>query len=117
MLPKKFRLQKFEEIKKKGKLFQFPLFGGLVLPQKEKNNSRFAFVVSSKISKKATERNRAKRLLSEAVRSFLPKIKSGFDVVFFAKKLIVGKEFVEIKNEVERIFKKANLLDVEKSDS
>ena len=43
--------------------------------------SRFAFVVSNKVSKRATERNRLRRQLREIVRHWLPTVASGYDVV------------------------------------
>jgi len=112
MLPEKFRLQDFgeiEKVKKEGKLIQNPLFGLLVLKREDNGLSRFAFIVSLKISKKSTKRNRAKRLLSEVVRSFLPEIKDGFDLVFLAKKSIIDKSFWDIKKQVEIILKKGGL--------
>ena len=43
--------------------------------------SRFGFSISLRVSKKAAERNRIKRVLSEAVRKELQNIKPGYDVV------------------------------------
>ena len=113
MLPKKFRLQDFgeiEKVKKEGKLFQNPLFGLLVLKRKDNGPSRFAFIVSLKISKKSTKRNKAKRLLSEALKGFLPKIKKGFDLVFLGKKAIIDKSFWEIKKQLELVLQKGGLI-------
>ena len=50
-----------------------------------------------------------KRLLSEAIINLTPKIKPGFNVVFLAKKGIVGKDLAEIKEEVRKVFHQANL--------
>lgn len=116
MLPKQNRLSlktEFNRIKKRGKLFQGKLFSLLVTDQRQKTKDqgpKFAFIISKKIHKRATKRNRARRLLSEAIRFFLPKIKEGVDGVFLAKKPIIGKEFVEVKTEAEEILKNANLL-------
>lgn len=71
--------------------------------------SRFGFIVSKKISKKAVERNRVRRLLSEAVRQLLAKIMSGYEVIFLAKKAMVGRGFEEILEEVKRVFRKVGL--------
>jgi len=113
MLPKKYRLNDFweiERVKKGGRLFQSSSFGVLVFYGNEKQNSRIAFVVSLKIAKRSVERNRAKRLLSEAVRGFLPLIKPGYDLVFLIKKNLIGKNRQEVEKEVERIFKIGKLI-------
>lgn len=47
--------------------------------------SRFAFVVSTRIDKRAVARNRIKRLLRESVRHLLPQINTGFDVIILVK--------------------------------
>lgn len=49
------------------------------------NYSRFGFVVGVKLFKKANKRNKAKRLMREAVRLNLGKIKSGFDIIIGVK--------------------------------
>ncbi len=52
-------------------------------PQRDAKSPRIAFVVGLKFSKKAVTRNRAKRILREAVRSHLQKFPPGYDGVFF----------------------------------
>jgi len=114
MLPKKSRLdlkKDFPEIRRNGKLLRGRLFDFLF--QKLAADffpPTFAFIVSKKIDKRAAKRNRIKRLLSETVRNFLPQLKPGIKGVFLAKKEILEKNFAEIRNEVEAIFKKENLL-------
>ena len=73
--------------------------------------SRFGFVVSKKISKKAVERNRVKRLMSETIRLTEEKIKPGFDVVFISKLGIVNKSLEEVKESVEKLLKRSGLLE------
>jgi len=113
MLPKKNRLdlkREFLQIKKSGRIIGGESFNFLF--QKKATNfcpPVFAFVVSKKIEKKATKRNKIKRLLSEAVRSFLIQIRPGVKGVFLVKKEILGKNLTEIKTEIENIFKKENL--------
>lgn len=117
MLPKQNRLPlrtDLVRVQEKGELFQGRLFSLLVSKsagqQVSKQPSRFGFIISTKIHKRATKRNRSRRLLIEAIRGLSSKIKPGFDCVFLAKKAIVGKELGEIKGEVERLFKKGKLL-------
>jgi len=123
MLSKRNRLPlktEFVRIRRDGKVFQGKLFSLLVVDQRLTTNNqrpKFAFIISKKIHRRATKRNRAKRLLSEAVRIFLPQIQGGINGVFLARKSIIGKEFWEIKSEIERIFKKANLLKNEKTSA
>jgi len=63
-------------------------------------------VVSKKISKKAVERNKIKRLLSEAIRRNLGEVKEGYRMVFLSKKEILGKSLGEIEEEVRRVIGK-----------
>ena len=82
----------------------------LVSQSPKKQSSRFGFIISTKIHKRAVKRNRAKRLLSEAIFALSPKIKPGFDVVFLAKKKIVEANLEEVKIEVKRLFAKAGMV-------
>lgn len=112
MLTAKNRLtgrRNFEKIKDEGNLYKGKAFGLVVLKTEKENPSRFAFIVSTKISKKAVERNRVKRKLKEAVRQLLGKINNGFDVLFLAKKSLLDKTDKEIKEETEKLFKEAGI--------
>ncbi len=91
------------KVKKEGKLIPGRSFSLLVKKRDDENFPRFAFIISKRIHKRATKRNHARRLLVEAVRAFLPKVKPGFDFVFLVKREIVGKKLPEIKKEVEEI--------------
>ncbi|MCK4799872.1 ribonuclease P protein component [Candidatus Parcubacteria bacterium] len=108
MLKKEFRLRKqkdFENVFDKGVYFS----GKYLMLKAVENNlpfSRFGFVVSKKVSKKAVERNRAKRLMSESIRLSQEKIKSGFDIIFVSRAGIVGKNLEEIKESMEKLLKR-----------
>jgi len=111
MLPKENRLKKkkdFKEVFKKGKGFRKDF-----LFLKIKNNSfkkiRFGFIVSREISKKAVIRNKIKRRLREIIKKELSKIKPGIDGVLIAKKGIEKKDFLEIKEVVFQLLKKAKI--------
>ncbi|MBU1164592.1 ribonuclease P protein component [Patescibacteria group bacterium] len=111
MLAKINRLAKqkdFDHVFKRGKsVFSANL--KLRFVRNELKNSRFAFVVSNKISKKATVRNRIRRQLSEIVRTNLTTIKKGNDVVVVVKQTILKKDFEQITNELLTNLKKAKL--------
>jgi len=112
MLRKKFRLKKkkdFAEVLKKGKsrrenfLILKILKNDLIL-------TRVGFVVGKKISKKATVRNKIKRRLREAVKTYITKINSGYDLVFLAEKGIEEKSFYEIEKVVKSLLEKIKIL-------
>ena len=113
MLAKKHRLTGrsiLEEVKKEGSLYQSDSFGVLVRERKDNEPSRFAFIVSTKISKIAVVRNKAKRKLREAVNSKIEKVAKGYDVLFLAKKTTLEKKNTEIGKEVEKVFQESGLI-------
>lgn len=114
MLPRQHRLSEkdFPAVKKEGHKILGPLFGLLIKEDQgeERREPEFGFIVSKKIDKRATVRNKVKRRLDQALFSFLSKIKPGMKVVLLAKKSLVGKKFSEIKAEMVRMLKKGNLL-------
>jgi ribonuclease P protein component len=113
MLAKKYRLTGssiLEEVKKEGTLYQADSFGILVRKRKEDKPSRFAFIISTKISKIAVARNKAKRRLREAVKQNIDKVVEGYDVVFLTKKMTLERSSKEITSEVEKVFKEAGLI-------
>ncbi|MEW6407418.1 MAG: ribonuclease P protein component [Patescibacteria group bacterium] len=111
MLPKKFRLSKkkdFERIHKFGKFFGQD-FLAIKLIKNNQKILRFGFLVSLKISKKATVRNKIKRRLRESVRQKLDKIKTGFDIIVFVRPEIAEKNYWEIDAAIEKVLVKAGL--------
>lgn len=72
-------------------------------------NNRFGIVVSNKVAKKATVRNKLKRRIREVIRQFLPDLKTGFDVVVVAYPPILEKDFDQIKNLLGESFAKLHL--------
>lgn len=113
MLPGKYRLKKrssFARVELSGKMSQFPLFGLGVLDREDKEPSKFGFVISTKISKKAVDRNKIKRIISEEVRLNYKNTKVGYDVVFLAKPAILRKEEEYIRKEVVKALRNASIL-------
>lgn len=92
--------ENFDRVKTEGKLYQKENFGASVLKRDDDGPSRFGFVVSTKVSGQATQRNRIKRALKEAVRYNLDKVGKGYDIVFLAKQSIARKITDEIMREV-----------------
>ena len=103
MLAKKFRLtggKDFKNVEVNGKTFQSANFGIAYLDRENFGPPRFAFVVSTKISKEAVDRNTIKRHISETVRLMVNEVKEGYDVVFLAKPSIMRCPADEIAREV-----------------
>lgn len=73
------------------------------------NYSRFGFIVSKKVSKKATVRNKTKRILSEIIKELLPRLKKGLDVALMAESGIEKREFRDISECLKTLFEKAKL--------
>ena len=111
MLPKENRLTDdydFRRVKRLGKSYHCPLFKLSVARRKTVGSSRFGFVISKKIDKRAVVRNRIKRLLRQAVRENLEKIPEGFDIVFVVRPNIVGKSYEEINIEFNKVLSKVS---------
>ena len=110
MLAKINRLRKetdFEKLFKKGKSFKN---GFLILKIAENNleESRFAFIVSQKVSKKATLRNKIKRRLRDIVRQNITEIKKGKDIALITLPGIEKQDFLETKEKLNSLLKKIN---------
>jgi len=112
MLPPKNRLKRkkdFGRVFREGESFEED-FLFLKIKKNNSGRKRFGFIVSQKVSKKAVLRNKVKRRLREVIRKKLPAIKSGIDGVLVAKKGAEKKDFSEIKGVINKLFKKAKIL-------
>lgn len=112
MLAKKHRLSKTKDIVRvlKQGIFAREKFLTVRVAPNQLSVSRFAFIVSGKISKKSTTRNRIKRWLRESVRKSMKHVKTGFDVVARPHPEITEKQYREVEEAVGRILKKVNVL-------
>jgi ribonuclease P protein component len=100
MLEKDYRITKkkdFEVVFKKGKTIKRGLLICKVLRGSFKK-SRFGFVVSKKVSQKATIRNKIRRRLQVAVKEEFLRIKSSVDMVIIAEPGIDKLNFNQIKD-------------------
>lgn len=108
MLKKQNRLSKITKTKE-NKLFTSSLFNLRISDNKE-NKTRFAFIVSKKIDKRAVIRNRTKRVLRNAVEEIIKKLALGKDIIIISKKALETEQSKEVLIVLESIFKKAGYI-------
>ncbi len=114
MFPKKHRLSKSADVKKttaRGRSFFNKYFVIKSVPQNDEK--KFTVVVSTKISKKAVERNRIKRIVREELRKNIDNIKTG-SYVFLIKPLALKIESKELRSE---LFKSLTIAKIIKTSS
>lgn len=113
MLAKINRLPRIElkNLQARGKRFHSPLATLLVGKGSDVSSPpRFAVVVTKKLDKRATRRNRTRRLFHEVIRQLLPNINQGFNCVIYAKKILWEEKAEDIKPEIKHLLKKIGLL-------
>jgi len=96
--------KEFAEVKNKGRILYSPFFGFLTYKEND-DQKKFGFIVSKKISKKAVDRNKIRRILSEVVLENLERFENGTRIIFLTKKEILGKKMKEVEKEVEKFIK------------
>ena len=72
---------------------------------------RVGFVVSKRISKRAVDRNYIKRLLSEAMRVFLPGLPIGLDIVVSARQKAITADLRTLEQDLLALLRRARLLE------
>jgi len=71
--------------------------------------TRLGFPIGKNFSKKAVERNRARRILQEAVRLNIESLKPGFDIVVMPRPSFQNYGFKEVSDILKSILKKSDL--------
>ena len=69
----------------------------LKVGENKEKESRFSFVVSKNLDKRATARNRIKRQFRRFIEENCYRIRPGFDFLFKVKKQAIGKKTQEIQ--------------------
>lgn len=121
MLPKENRLNRkadFTQVSKRGEVVQSKNFGLAYLKTGGSEASKFGFIVSNKISKKAVDRNRVKRTLRQIVRELVGNVSNGLApsslngllFVLLARKSILDASQDELKHELEGKLKQMGAL-------
>lgn len=95
-------MKQFDSVMQKGRFFQSTYFSARVL--RTDLGTRFAAVVPQKLAKTAVLRNKTRRMMYEAIRPLLDSVAPGFDVVVFAKKIVLDSSFADISKGMNNIF-------------
>lgn len=111
MLPEKHRLQTdydFRRVKQKGSAVYTPYFTLLYYTRDPnfETPSRFGFIASKKLDKRAVKRNRARRLMREVIRDYLENIKQGYDIILIARHPIKNASYQEVNSSFHKILPK-----------
>lgn len=113
MLPKARRIDKqtFKALTGRGMSYHSPLLFLSLYKQNTQALSRFAVLVSKKVSNKAVDRNRQRRRVYRSLQTLLPLIKHGFFGIFTIKKEGKMSSFSELDSVIKNTLKQANLID------
>jgi len=107
MLPKEYRLKEdwlIRRILRDGSRQHTPLFV-VIWKKKASTQPRFAFIASKKVGK-AVKRNRATRLLREAVFQLVDRIPTNNDYVFVARSTLIGKKMQDVVSILQKTLPK-----------
>lgn len=64
---------------------------------------KIGIVISTKVDKRATKRNRVKRIFREAIRKNLDKLPNGFWLIISPKSSTITKTYEEISSDVNKV--------------
>jgi ribonuclease P protein component len=112
MLPRKHRLSADKDVTRvlrKGRAVFTNLVGVKAAPN-DIGVVRTAVVVSTKVHKRATERNLIKRRIRAVLANLIPEIKAPVDIVIMAQNEAIGRKQADMGAALEYCFKKLGLL-------
>ena len=112
MLSKKYLLNKKEVflLKREGKVVdKNPFFNTIAFRIPEESVSKFTFIISKKVSRKAVERNKVKRVMAEAIRVNIDKFDKGYYIGFYLKEKATDKSYEELFDLVNKEISKISI--------
>jgi ribonuclease P protein component len=108
---RKFRLTRsedFKRVRRSGKSYAHPLVVLIVQPHDQPRLK--VGVAAGRTVGTAVHRNRAKRLLREAMRSLLPKIASNLDLILIARPGLVTATLEDTRQALINLLQRAQIL-------
>ena len=116
-MQRKFRLSRSEDFKRVrliGKSYAHPLVV-LVAQANETSTQIRVGVAAGKTTGTAVHRNRAKRLLREAMRPMLASLASGWDLVLIARPALVTATLADTRAALTNLLRRAQILPADES--
>ncbi|MFU8771528.1 MAG: ribonuclease P protein component [Anaerolineales bacterium] len=110
-MKREFRLRKssdFKRVWRYGKSYAHPLMV-LIVRRNQDGPTRIAVSAGRSVGK-AVQRNRAKRLLREAIKPILAQIEPGWDIVLIARKPLTETSLQQTHSVLVELMKKTKLL-------
>lgn len=110
-MKRKFGLNRstdFKRVRRFGKSYAHPLIV-LIKHPNDTGISRFGIVAGRPVGN-AVKRNRAKRLIREIVRTIMPILTPGWDIILMARQPLAEARFEDIKSAMNMLFIRAELL-------
>jgi ribonuclease P protein component len=108
---KEFRLTRsedFKRVRRSGKSYAHPLVV-LIVQKTELNRIRIGIAAGRTVGT-AVHRNRAKRLLREAMRTFIPNIASSLDLILIARSGLTTATLADTHHALLNILQRAQVL-------
>ena len=110
-MQRKFRLTRstdFKRVRRTGKSYAHP-FVVLVVQASEVPGVRVGVTAGRSVGG-AVQRNRAKRLLREAIRPLLPDLPSGWDLILIARKALLAESVKDIRQVLTGLLRRAEII-------
>lgn len=117
-MQRKFRLTRsedFKRVRRSGRSYAHPLVV-LIVEKNDKANLRVG-VAAGHTAGGAVQRNRAKRLLREAMRSLLPNIGSSADLILIARSRLTSATLDETRQALLNLLQRAQLYTPQTDDA
>jgi ribonuclease P protein component len=112
----KFRLTRsddFKRVRRNGKSYAHPLV--VLVAQASQHPGTHIGVTAGRPVGNAIHRNRAKRLLREAMRPLLPDLASGWDLILIARVGMVGVSLEDTRLALATLLRRAGLIPTNES--
>ena len=117
-MQRKYRLTRstdFTRVRRTGKSYAHP-FVVLVVKTSEAQKTRVGVTAGRSVGG-AVQRNRAKRLLREAIRPLLPDLLPGWDMVLIARSALLTNSLQDIRQVIEGLLHRAQVLSSQPDES